>query len=41
MHDPIAYPEPDQFLPDRFMRDGEPDPDIRDPMKFAFGYGRR
>ena len=41
LHDPTVYTEPDRFLPDRFMRDGQLDPNVRDPAKYAFGYGRR
>ncbi|KAI1788653.1 cytochrome P450 [Ganoderma leucocontextum] len=39
--DPIAYPEPDRFMPERFLKDGKLDPTVRDPLKFQFGFGRR
>ncbi|KAI0820677.1 cytochrome P450 [Trametes gibbosa] len=35
------YPEPEEFRPERFLKDGKIDPDILDPVDFAFGYGRR
>ena len=41
MHDPKVYPEPDRFLPDRFIQDGKLDPSVRDPRDFVFGFGRR
>ena len=41
MHDPDEYEDPDEFRPERFIRDGKLDPNIRDPLAFAFGFGRR
>nr|VWO99511.1 N/A [Ganoderma boninense] len=39
--DPNMYHDPDSFMPERFLKDGELNPDVRDPATFAFGYGRR
>ncbi|KDQ53918.1 hypothetical protein JAAARDRAFT_416633 [Jaapia argillacea MUCL 33604] len=41
LRDPIAYPEPEEFKPERFLKDGELNPAVRDPDTAAFGYGRR
>ena len=41
LHDPEAYPEPAKFLPERFLKDGKLNPDVRDPATVAFGFGRR
>lgn len=42
LHDPVAYPDPDEFRPERFMRDGQLDLTVtHDPALFAFGFGRR
>ena len=39
--DPKAYPNPEEFKPERFLKDGALDPSVRDPQKYAFGFGRR
>ncbi|KAI8969795.1 cytochrome P450 [Trametes punicea] len=39
--DEKAYPNPTEFRPERFLKDGALDPSIRDPQKYAFGFGRR
>lgn len=41
LRDPIAYPEPEEFKPERFLKDGELNPAVRDPDTAAFGFGRR
>jgi len=40
LHDPKNYPEPLEFNPDRFIKDGRLDPSVKDPIA-AFGFGRR
>ena len=35
------YPDPSAFKPERFIKDGQFDPNIRDPTMIAFGFGRR
>ena len=35
------YPDPSAFKPERFIKDGQLDPNIRDPSTVAFGFGRR
>ncbi|KAJ8474341.1 hypothetical protein ONZ51_g7280 [Trametes cubensis] len=39
--DPTHYPDPEEFRPERYLKDGEIDPDVLDPGDIAFGYGRR
>ncbi|KAI0697644.1 cytochrome P450 [Cerioporus squamosus] len=41
MRDPEVYDDPEDFRPERFIRDGKPDPSVRDPAAFVFGFGRR
>jgi len=41
LHDESVYKDPGTFNPDRFLKDGELDPDIRPPEVAAFGFGRR
>ncbi|KAI0763593.1 cytochrome P450 [Trametes elegans] len=37
MHNPEIYPEPDRFLPERFIRDGKLDAEVLDPATVVFG----
>ncbi|KAI0352607.1 CyP450 monooxygenase [Trametes cingulata] len=41
LHDPEVYEQPEEFRPDRFIRDGQLDNTVRDPAAFMFGFGRR
>ncbi|EMD37520.1 hypothetical protein CERSUDRAFT_73399 [Gelatoporia subvermispora B] len=41
LHDPKAYPDPEEFRPERFLKNGELDLSVRDPAVAAFGAGRR
>ncbi|KAL1750225.1 cytochrome P450 [Schizophyllum commune] len=41
-HDEKAYPDPYAFKPERYLDvDGKLDPNVRDPAKIIFGFGRR
>ncbi|TFK33961.1 cytochrome P450 [Crucibulum laeve] len=41
LHNEEIYPEPFEFNPDRYMKDGKLNPAVRDPGHAAFGFGRR
>ncbi|KAH9893508.1 CyP450 monooxygenase [Cubamyces lactineus] len=41
LHDPELWPDPDAFLPDRFMKDGKFNHDVFDPANIVFSAGRR
>ena len=40
-YDERDYPEPGEFKPERFLRNGQLDSSVRDPIDIAFGFGRR
>jgi len=39
--DESAYPNAHVFNPGRFIKDGQINPDVKDPEQLVFGYGRR
>ena len=41
LHNENEYPDPFDFKPERFIKDGQLDSNIRDPALIAFGFGRR
>ena len=41
LNDERDYPEPREFKPERFLKNGKLDSSVRDPMDIAFGFGRR
>jgi hypothetical protein len=41
LHDPKVYPSPEEYKPERWLKNGKLDPDVPDPSVAAFGYGRR
>ncbi|OCH88084.1 O-methylsterigmatocystin oxidoreductase [Obba rivulosa] len=41
LHDPVEYPDPEMFIPERFIKDGKMNPNVKDPGAIAFGFGRR
>ncbi|OSD07365.1 CyP450 monooxygenase [Trametes coccinea BRFM310] len=41
LHDPEVYDQPEEFRPERFIKDGKLDSDVKDPEAIAFGFGRR
>ncbi|KDR69235.1 hypothetical protein GALMADRAFT_256076 [Galerina marginata CBS 339.88] len=41
LYDEDEYADRSAFNPDRFMKDGQLNPDVRDPSLMAFGFGRR
>ena len=42
MHDEHIYPDPHKFQPERFEEKVDPElAKLRDPVNYAFGFGRR
>ena len=41
LNDPKAFNDPQEFQPERYLKDGKLNPDVRDPECAAFGFGRR
>jgi len=41
LHNADDYPDPFAFNPERFIKDGQLNLNIRDPSLIAFGFGRR
>ena len=40
LHDPERYPNPTEFVPERYLKNAENTPQ-EDPHNIVFGYGRR
>ncbi|RXW15021.1 hypothetical protein EST38_g10834 [Candolleomyces aberdarensis] len=41
LHNPETYPDPFNFNPDRFIKDGKINQEVTDPFEATFGFGRR
>jgi hypothetical protein len=41
LHDPNAFNNAMEYQPERYLKDGKLNPDVRDPGCAAFGFGRR
>ena len=41
LNDREAFNNPEEFQPERYLKDGKLNPDVRDPDCAAFGFGRR
>ena len=39
--DESVYPDAHTFNPGRFLKDGQINPDVKDPEQMVFGWGRR
>ena len=41
MHNPDIFGDPMEFRPERYLKNGQLDPDMLDPEAVAFGFGQR
>ena len=41
LHDPKVFDNPTEYQPERYLKDGKLNPDVRDPLCVTFGFGRR
>jgi cytochrome P450 len=41
LHDSEVFNDPMSFQPERYLKDGKLNPDVRDPDSAIFGFGRR
>ena len=41
MHDPEVFDDPMVFRPERYLKNGQLNPNVRDPESAVFGFGRR
>jgi len=41
LHDRKVFNDPQEFQPERYLKDGKLNPNVRDPECAAFGFGRR
>ncbi|KAJ7584750.1 cytochrome P450 [Mycena floridula] len=41
LYNEAEYPDPYSFRPERFIKDGKLDPEVKDPALYLFGHGRR
>ena len=41
MHNPGVFERPDEFYPERYLKDGKVDLSVPDGERAAFGFGRR
>ena len=41
LHDPKIFDNPMEYQPERYLKDGKLNPDLKDRDSVAFGYGRR
>jgi len=41
LHDPTVFENPEHYMPERYLKDGKINDEVREPSIATFGYGRR